>query len=120
MKLKWIILIVVLILGVVLTDTCLLAKARSKGKRWIQDNRSMAIPGVEDGVTYTIAQDPTFQSYDQTLRTYLVKRIKDRYGVSLDPKTYSGFQLLNIESFLKCKKPDEPLESFLKSLPKGS
>ena len=120
MKLKWFVLIVVVILGVALTDACLLAKTKSKGKRWIQANRSMAIPGVDNGMTYTGAQDPAFQSYDQSLRTYLVKRIRERYGVSLDPKTYSGFQLLNIESFLKCKKPGEPLEPFLKSLPKGS
>ncbi len=119
MKLKWIVLIVVVILGVVLSDTCLLAKGKSKGKRWIQDNRSMAIPGVDNGMTYASAQDPAFQSYDQNLRNYLVKRIRERYGVSLDPKAYSGFQLLSIESFLKCKKPDEPLEPFLKSLPKG-
>jgi hypothetical protein len=42
-----------------------------------------------------------------------------RFGITLDPKTYSGFDLLEIESLFRCKKSDEPFDMFLKKLPKG-
>jgi hypothetical protein len=70
------------------------------------------------GKTYGGAQDPEYISYDQALREYMVKRIKQKFGVELDPKKYSGFDLLEIEAVLKCKKSDEPLDIFLKMFPK--
>jgi hypothetical protein len=45
-------------------------------------------------------------------------RVEKEFGVALDPKTYSGFDLLEIEALLKCKKADEPVEDFLKGFPK--
>lgn len=63
-------------------------------------------------------QDPEFTNYDIALRNYLAKRINKRFGITLDPKTYSGFDLLEIEALIKCKKSDEPVDIFLKMFPK--
>ncbi|MEW6377394.1 MAG: hypothetical protein AB1502_16585 [Thermodesulfobacteriota bacterium] len=73
---------------------------------------------VCDGKTFTSVQDPEFLSYDQALRDYMVKRISNRFGIALDPKTYSGFDLLEIEGLFKCKKSNEPFDLFLKMFPK--
>ena len=70
------------------------------------------------GKSYTGTQDPSYLSYDLALREYLVDRINKRFGVVLDPKNYSGFDLLVIESLFKCKKSDEPFDIFLKMFPK--
>jgi hypothetical protein len=70
------------------------------------------------GKSFTSTQDPSYLLYDLTLREYMVDRIYKRFGVVLDPKTYSGFDLLEIESLFKCKKSDEPFEMFLKMFPK--
>lgn len=71
-----------------------------------------------DGKSFAGFQDPEYLSYDQALREYLVKRINQRFGIALDPKKYSGFNLLEIEALLKCKKSNEPFEMFLKMFPK--
>jgi len=73
---------------------------------------------TQAGKTYGGVQDPEYVSYDQALRDYMVKRIKQKFGVELDPKKYSGFDLLEIEAMLKCRKSDEPLDGFLKMFPK--
>jgi hypothetical protein len=70
------------------------------------------------GESYRAVDDPAYISYDQALRTCVVDRIKKEFGVVLDPKTYTGFDLLEIEALLKCKKADEPVEDFLKGFPK--
>jgi hypothetical protein len=71
-----------------------------------------------DGKSFTGFQDPEYASYDQALREYLVKRIDKEFGIALDPKKYSGFDLLEIEALFKCKKSNEPYEMFLKIFPK--
>ena len=70
------------------------------------------------GKTYGGVQDPEYISYDQALRGYMAKRIKQKFGVELDPKKYSGFDLLEIEAVLRCRKSDEPLDMFLEMFPK--
>lgn len=70
------------------------------------------------GKSYTGTQDPSYLTSDLAFREYMVKRINKRFGVALDPKTYSGFDLLEIESLFKCKKSDEPFDMFLKMFPK--
>ena len=70
------------------------------------------------GKTYGGVRDPEYISYDGALRDYMVKRIKQRFGVELDPKKYSGFDLLEIESFFECKKSDEPFDLFLSMFPR--
>ena len=70
------------------------------------------------GESYTGAQDPSYLNYDLALRDYMVDRISKRFGIALDPKVYSGFDLLEIEALFKCKKPGEPFDIFLKMLPK--
>jgi hypothetical protein len=70
------------------------------------------------GEFYKGVEDPAYISYDQALRAYMVERIKKEFGVPLDPKTYSGFDLLEIEALLKCKKANEPVEDFLRGFPK--
>jgi hypothetical protein len=48
----------------------------------------------------------------------MTDQINKRFGIALDPKTYSGFDLLEIEAFFKCKKPEESFDFFLKMFPK--
>ena len=71
-----------------------------------------------DGKFFKGFQDPEYRSYDQALREYLVKRIDRRFGIALDPRKYSGFDLLEIEALFKCKKSNEPFDVFLKMFPK--
>jgi len=71
-----------------------------------------------NGKTFKGEKDPEYVSYDLTLRNYLVKRIGKHFGISLDAKTYSGFELLELEALLKCKKSDESYDLFLKMFPK--
>jgi hypothetical protein len=71
-----------------------------------------------DGKYFKGFQDPEYISYDQALREYLVKRIDQKYCIALDPKKYSGIDLLEIEALFKCKKSNESYESFLKMFPK--
>jgi hypothetical protein len=70
------------------------------------------------GESYGGIQDPDYINYDSALREYMAKRIHKQFGITLDPETYSGFDLLEIESLLKCKKSDEPPDIFLKIFPK--
>ncbi len=70
------------------------------------------------GKSYTGAQDPSYLNYDLALREYMVDRINKRFGIALDPKIYSGFDLLEIEALFNCKKPEEPFDIFLKIFPK--
>ena len=70
------------------------------------------------GKSYTGAQDLSYLTYDLALREYMVDRIRKRFGIALDPKIYSGFDLLEIEALFKCKKPEEPFDLFLKMAPK--
>ncbi len=70
------------------------------------------------GESYPAADDPAYLSYDQALRACMADRIKKEFGLVLDPKAYSGFDLLEIEALLRCKKADEPVEYFLKGFPK--
>ncbi len=70
------------------------------------------------GKAYVGTNDPDYVAYESTLRAYMVRRIYQRFGVELDPKKYSGFDLLEIESFFECKKADEPFDLFLKLYPR--
>jgi hypothetical protein len=70
------------------------------------------------GKSYTDAQDPSYLNYDLALREYMVNRINKQFGIALNPKDYSGFDLLEIESLFKCKKSGEPFDIFLKMFPK--
>ena len=82
-------------------------------------NSSMQSRLLDDaGKSFTGTQDPSYISYDLALREYMVDRIHKRFGVVLDPKTYSGLDLLEIESCFKFKKSDEPFDMFLKMFPK--
>ena len=67
------------------------------------------------GKTFTGLEDPGFKAYDQALRAYVSERIQKKYGIGVDTKKYSGFELLEIEAFLKCKKSTEALDPFLSS-----
>lgn len=71
-----------------------------------------------EGKLFNGLQDPEFKDYDLALRNHLVRRIHKRFGIGLDPKTYSGFDLLEIEALIRVKKSDEPLDLFLKLFPK--
>ena len=71
-----------------------------------------------NGKSYQGVQSPEYGSYDMALRNYLAKRIERRFGVNLDPQKYSGFDLLEIDSFFKCKKTSEPFDLVLKRFPR--
>ena len=70
------------------------------------------------GKSYMGIQDPSYLNYDLALREYMVNRINKQFGVTLNPKDYSGFDLLEIESLFKCKKSGESFDIFLKMFPK--
>ena len=70
------------------------------------------------GRSFTGLKSSEYISYDIALRNYMVERIQRRFGVSLDPNKYSGFELLEIESLFRCKKSAEPFDLFLKGFPK--
>jgi hypothetical protein len=70
------------------------------------------------GKSYIGVQDPSYLNYDLALREYMANRINKQFGIALNPKDYSGFDLLEIESLFKCKKSGEPFDVFLKMFPK--
>jgi hypothetical protein len=70
------------------------------------------------GKSYSGAQDPSYLDYDLALRKYVADRILKRFGIALDPKIYSGFDLLDIEALFKCKKSEEPFDLLLKMFSK--
>lgn len=71
-----------------------------------------------EGKLFSGPQDPEYKNYERVLQNHVARRIQKRFGVDLDPKSYSGFNLLEIEALLRMKKSDEPLELFLKLFPK--
>ena len=71
-----------------------------------------------NGKSYSGLQSPEYISYDQVLRNYLAQRILRRFAVRLDPRKYSGFDLLEIEALFKFKRSSEPYDLFLKGFPK--
>lgn len=71
-----------------------------------------------EGTLFTGPQDPEYKDYDLALRNHLTRRIHKRFGIELDLKTYSGFDLLEIEALIKLKKSNEPLHLFLKMFPR--
>jgi len=108
MKSKWILLLLFIVLFFNLTVCSVSAK------EVVMPARITAY----DGKSFAGFQDPEYLSYDQALREYLVKRIDQRFGIALDPKKYSGFDLLEMEALFKCKKSNEPFNIFLKMFPK--
>ena len=108
MKSKWVLAILLLFLNFPFAASLSLA----------QDATTPARVASYDGKSFAGVQDPEYVSYDQALREYLVKRIDKEFGVALDPKKYSGFDLLEIEALFKCKKSNEPYDMFLKEFPK--
>jgi len=108
MKSKWFLGALFIILGIGLTASFTFPKEA------VMPARITAY----DGKSFAGFQDPEYLSYDQALREYLVKRIDRRFGIALDPKKYSGFDLLEIEALFKCKKSNEPYDMFLKMFPR--
>ncbi len=108
MKSKWFLGALFIILGIGFTASL------TSAKEAVMPARITAY----DGKSFAGFQDPEYLSYDQALREYLVKRIDQRFGIALDPKKYSGFDLLEIEALFKCKKSNEPFNIFLKMFPK--
>lgn len=79
-----------------------------------------AAPRIDayEGKLFSGPKDPEYNDYDLALKNLLTKRIQKKYGVELPPGSFSGYDLLEIESFLRVKKSNEPLEVFLKMFPK--
>ncbi len=109
MKLKWILTLLSLSLLVGIVPSSILAK------EMVMSPKVLAY----DGKTFAGFQDPEYISYDQALREYLVKRIDKEFGIALDPKKYSGFDLLEIEALFKFRKSNESFDTILKIFPKG-
>jgi len=110
MKTKWIILMAAIVVALGWASSALHAKDGSFRTKVL----------AEAGKTFASSEDPDFVAYDQALREYVVTRIQKRYGVRLDPKSFSGFSLLEIEALLKCKKAGEPADAFLEKFKKKS
>lgn len=72
-----------------------------------------------EGKHFKGVQDPEFQNYEMALRNYLSKHLKKQYGIEIDPKVFSGFDLLEMEALIKCKKRGEPIDSILKLFPRS-
>lgn len=72
-----------------------------------------------EGKLFTGPHDPDYKDYDLALQYRLISRIQQRYGVVLSPGSYSGYDLLEIESLIRVKKPHESLDPFLKMFPKS-
>lgn len=108
MKSKWFLLMFFIVLSFSLTVSSAFAKEA------VMPARVTAY----DGKSFKGFEDPEYLSYDQALREYLVKRIDQKFGIALDPKKYSGFDLLEIEALFKCKKSNEPYDAFLRMFPK--
>jgi hypothetical protein len=108
MRLKWIFILLFLSFLLAIAASPILAKGIATPAQIL----------AYDGKTFTGFQDPAYSSYNEALREYLVKRIDQEFGMALDPKKYSGFDLLEIEALFKCKKPNESFDSFLKMFPK--
>jgi hypothetical protein len=108
MKSKWFLLILFITLFFGLTASSTFAKGTAMPSRIT----------AHDGKSFKGFEDPEYLSYDQALREYLIKRIDQRFGIALDPKKYSGFDLLEIEALFKCKKSNEPYDIFLRMFPK--
>ncbi len=72
-----------------------------------------------EGRLFTGPQDPDYKDYELALKNRLIKRIQQKFGVELSPGSYSGYDLLEIESLIRVKKPNEPLAPFLKMFPKS-
>ena len=105
MKTKWFLLMLGVVLGL---GSIVISADAQKGSL-----RSQLL--ANQGKTFRGTEDPEFVSYDQVLRDYVSKRIQKRYGETFDPKNFSGFDLLEIEAFLKCKKPGEPVGPYLET-----
>ncbi len=108
MKSKWFLGAVFIILGIGLTASLTFPKGGGMPSQITAYN----------GKSFKGSQDPEYISYDQALREYLVKRIHQDFGIALDPKKYSGFDLLEIEALFKCKKSAESYDIFLKMYPR--
>lgn len=74
---------------------------------------------VYAGKSYSGGKNPEFLSYENELKKILINRINKKFGLNLNLSQYSGFDLLEIESLLRCKKSIESPEIFLKMFPKG-
>ncbi len=82
-----------------------------------KDLRSQLL--ADEGKTFSV-KDPDYTSYDLALREYVARRIQKKFGLRVDPKAFaSGFQILEFESLLKCKKPEESAEAYLQKMQKG-
>lgn len=71
------------------------------------------------GKSFIGTKSPSFLSYENKLRPYLIKRINKKFGLDLSLTPYSVFDLLEIESLLRFKRSNESPEMFLKIFPKG-
>jgi hypothetical protein len=109
MKLKWIFIGILLSLLIGMIPSLILAKGMATPPQVL----------AFGGKTFAGFQNPEYSSYDQALREYLVKRINQEFGIVLDPKKYSGFDLLEIEALFKCKKSNESFDTFLEMFPKS-
>ncbi len=71
------------------------------------------------GKSFPNVKSSEYVGYDMAMRAYLVERVQRRFGVNLDPRKYSAFDLLEIESLFQCKKPGESFDVFLIGFPKN-
>lgn len=98
--------------------TVLLLAAISVPCAFSKDGSVSSELSVFTGKWFKGTGDPEFTSYDAALRHALVKRIKNKFGLELDPNAYHGIDLLELEALIRCKKSGESFDLFLKMFQK--
>ncbi len=73
---------------------------------------------LHEGKWFTGPQDPEYKEYESVLKARMKERIQKRFGVELSPDAYSGFDLLEIESLLKVRRPDESPDQLFMRFPR--
>lgn len=80
-----------------------------------------AAPRIDayEGKLFTGPQDSDYKDYELALKNRVIRRIQQKFGVELPSASYSGYDLLEIESLLRVKKMNEPLDPFLRMFPRS-
>ncbi len=108
MKWIWILFILLIPFSIVIADP---ASSISKS----------AAPRIDayEGRFFAGPQDSDYKDYNLALKNRVIRRIQQKFGVELSSAPYSGYDLLEIESLLRVKKANEPLDPFLRMFPRS-
>ncbi|MCX8116401.1 MAG: hypothetical protein N3G78_00535 [Desulfobacterota bacterium] len=72
-----------------------------------------------EGRLFTGPEDPDYKAYEIILKNRQKERLRKLFGVEIPSEAYSGFDLLELESFLRLRRPEESLDHLLKLFPRA-